>query len=137
MYKKTRVRYKHGRSHTKYIHTVKGVPQGDPLSTVIFNLVVNPMLRELEKHNICYRIRPSMGQTLMMYADDFACICKSEEELQQAINICKKCIKFGAQGITVHPRPDERHTKFSDLSAICRYFDKFPLMLFYKRRLDY
>ena len=34
------------------------------------------------------------------------------------INICKKCIKFGAQGITVHPRPDERHTKFSDLSDI-------------------
>ena len=34
------------------------------------------------------------------------------------INICKKCIKFGAQGITVHPRPDERHTKFSDLHEI-------------------
>ncbi len=34
------------------------------------------------------------------------------------INICKKCIQFGAQGITVHPRPDERHTKFSDLSNI-------------------
>ena len=33
-----------------------------------------------------------MGQILMMYADDFACICKSEEELQQAINICKKCV---------------------------------------------
>ena len=35
-----------------------------------------------------------MGQTLMMYADDFACICKSEEELQQAINICKKCVDY-------------------------------------------
>ena len=34
------------------------------------------------------------------------------------INICKKCIQFGAQGITVHPRPDERHAKFSDLSNI-------------------
>jgi pyridoxine 5-phosphate synthase len=34
------------------------------------------------------------------------------------IDICKKCIKFGAQGITVHPRPDERHTKFSDLFEI-------------------
>ena len=34
------------------------------------------------------------------------------------IDICNKCIKFGAQGITVHPRPDERHTKFSDLSEI-------------------
>ena len=34
------------------------------------------------------------------------------------IDICKKCINFGAQGITVHPRPDERHVKFSDLHDI-------------------
>ena len=34
------------------------------------------------------------------------------------IEICKKCIQFGADGITVHPRPDERHTKISDLSEI-------------------
>ena len=34
------------------------------------------------------------------------------------IDICNRCIQFGAQGITVHPRPDERHTKFSDLSEI-------------------
>ena len=34
------------------------------------------------------------------------------------INICRECIKFGAEGITVHPRPDERHAKFSDLSDI-------------------
>ena len=27
-------------------------------------------------------------------------------------------INFGADGITVHPRPDERHTKFSDLEDI-------------------
>ena len=34
------------------------------------------------------------------------------------IEMCKKCINFGADGITVHPRPDERHTKFSDLPKI-------------------
>ena len=40
------------------------------------------------------------------------------------LNICKKCIKFGAQGITVHPRPDERHTKFSDLPEISNLVSK-------------
>ena len=40
------------------------------------------------------------------------------------INICKKCIKFGAQGITVHPRPDERHAKFSDLPEISNLVSK-------------
>ena len=34
------------------------------------------------------------------------------------IEICKKCIQFKVDGITVHPRPDERHTKFSDLEDI-------------------
>ncbi len=28
------------------------------------------------------------------------------------------CEKFGAQGITVHPRPDERHIRYSDLSPL-------------------
>ena len=31
------------------------------------------------------------------------------------INISDKCLRYGADGITVHPRPDERHAKFSDL----------------------
>lgn len=28
------------------------------------------------------------------------------------------CEKFGAEGITVHPRPDERHIRYSDVYAI-------------------
>ncbi len=28
------------------------------------------------------------------------------------------CEKFGAQGITVHPRPDQRHVKYSDIPAL-------------------
>lgn len=28
------------------------------------------------------------------------------------------CEKFGAQGITVHPRPDERHIRYSDLQPL-------------------
>ena len=34
--------------------------------------------------------------------------------LKAAIN----CERFGAQGITVHPRPDERHIKYSDVREI-------------------
>lgn len=29
-----------------------------------------------------------------------------------------KCQEFGAQGITVHPRPDERHIRYADVRAI-------------------
>ena len=34
------------------------------------------------------------------------------------VDISKKCIEYGADGITVHPRPDERHVKFSDLQEL-------------------
>ncbi len=34
------------------------------------------------------------------------------------IQVAKDCELFGAQGITVHPRPDERHAKFSDLAPL-------------------
>ncbi len=34
------------------------------------------------------------------------------------IDICDKCIEYGAEGITVHPRSDERHVKYSDLSLL-------------------
>ena len=29
-------------------------------------------------------------------------------------DFCKKIITYGAKGITIHPRPDERHIKYSD-----------------------
>lgn len=34
------------------------------------------------------------------------------------IQVAKDCEHFGANGITVHPRPDERHIKFSDLMPL-------------------
>jgi pyridoxine 5-phosphate synthase len=34
--------------------------------------------------------------------------------LEAAIN----CQRFGAQGITVHPRPDERHIRYQDVYDI-------------------
>lgn len=34
------------------------------------------------------------------------------------LQVAKDCERFGAQGITVHPRPDERHCKFSDLPIL-------------------
>ncbi len=31
------------------------------------------------------------------------------------LQVAKDCEAFGAQGITVHPRPDERHTRYNDV----------------------
>ena len=46
-------------------------------------------------------------------------------DLPNLIDISNKCLNFGADGITVHPRPDERHAKFSDLEPLNNLLAKF------------
>src|SRR5580704_18892689 len=36
------------------------------------------------------------------------------------VQVAIDCQKFGADGITVHPRPDERHIRYSDVRAISK-----------------
>lgn len=38
--------------------------------------------------------------------------------LPDVLKCALDCEKFGAQGITVHPRPDERHIRYSDVIAL-------------------
>ncbi|MDX1941977.1 MAG: pyridoxine 5'-phosphate synthase [Saprospiraceae bacterium] len=38
--------------------------------------------------------------------------------LPDIIQVAKDCETFGAQGITVHPRPDERHIRYADVPAL-------------------
>ncbi len=38
--------------------------------------------------------------------------------LPDLIQLAKDCESFGAQGITVHPRPDERHIRYSDIPLL-------------------
>lgn len=34
------------------------------------------------------------------------------------VKVAKDCERFGADGVTVHPRPDERHVRFSDIPIL-------------------
>lgn len=38
--------------------------------------------------------------------------------LPDLVQIAKDCEDFGAQGITVHPRPDERHIRYDDIPVL-------------------
>ena len=39
-------------------------------------------------------------------------------EVPDVVQFAKDCERFGAQGITVHPRPDERHIRYNDVYAL-------------------
>ncbi len=38
--------------------------------------------------------------------------------LPDLVQVAKDCEAFGAEGITVHPRPDERHIRYSDIPQL-------------------
>lgn len=40
------------------------------------------------------------------------------ENVPDVEKVAVDCESFGAQGITVHPRPDERHIRHSDVFAL-------------------
>lgn len=40
------------------------------------------------------------------------------ENVPDVIKFAKDCEKYGAQGITVHPRPDQRHITYEDVRAL-------------------
>ena len=39
-------------------------------------------------------------------------------EIPNLVQVARDCQRFGAQGITVHPRPDQRHIKYEDALAL-------------------
>ena len=46
--------------------------------------------------------------------------------IPNVIHAAEQCIAAGAQGITVHPRPDQRHIRTSDVYQLAELLHRFP-----------
>ena len=69
--------------------------------------------------------------SLSVNVNKFALIRNARDaDMPNLSKISKKCIKYGADGITVHPRPDERHAKFSDLEILKKLTNEFEKIEF-------
>ena len=44
------------------------------------------------------------------------------ENYPNLLNTALDIVKFGAQGITIHPRPDERHIRYKDAVDLKKIF---------------
>lgn len=40
--------------------------------------------------------------------------------------VARRCLAWGVHGITVHPRPDERHTRYADVLELARIVREYP-----------
>ena len=87
LYKKTKCAIKVNDRITDFFNYSKGVRQGCPLSSVLFNLYVNDIFDTINKHSTSdvYLNRNNKINALM-YADDLVLISRTKEGLQRQID---------------------------------------------------
>lgn len=80
----------------KFEKTVKGCPQGSPLSPMLSNIVLNELDHELERRRLRYA----------RWADDFIILVKSERAAQRVMEGVTKYLE-GTLGLTVNKEKSE------------------------------
>ena len=77
---------------TETVKVQVGVRQGDPLSTTLFNLAINPLLWALaQEEGLAFGVRRS---TVLAYADDIVIVVRSFDQLQRLLG---RVEEYGAQ----------------------------------------
>jgi pyridoxine 5-phosphate synthase len=53
-----------------------------------------------------------------------------DQDTPNLLQLAQKCIDYGCHGLTVHPRPDERHIRYSDLKPLKTVISTYPKIEF-------
>ena len=68
---------------------------------------------------IVLQVNEDMKTNLSVNINKVALIRNSRgEHLPNLVQIAIDCERFGAEGITVHPRPDQRHVRYDDIAPL-------------------
>ncbi|MBD3318215.1 MAG: pyridoxine 5'-phosphate synthase [Chitinivibrionales bacterium] len=68
---------------------------------------------------------------LSVNVNKFALLRNSRDgDIPNVLLMAKRCVEAGAHGITVHPRPDERHIRYTDAVEIGAYVDSLSAVEF-------
>ncbi|NWI09426.1 PO21 protein, partial [Crypturellus soui] len=78
-----------GPRRSGYIKILGGVKQGDPLSPILFNLALDPLLCKLEELDLGFKYGEQLISSLA-FADDLALLSDSWESMQQSIEVVEE-----------------------------------------------
>ena len=92
---------------TAPIQCNKGVKQGCPLSPILFNLVMEPLIRAVDTiHSAGYTIGNHTIRSLA-YADDLCILTQSTSEMQEVLQATQRASNWA--GLTFNPRKCGTH----------------------------
>ena len=91
---------------SRNINIRKGVKQGCPLSPLLFNFCINPLLDKLDEEGSGYHIDTDLKHTCQAYADDVIICSSTKEGLQQNLDIIESFLKYSC----IKVNADKCHT---------------------------
>jgi len=76
--------------------------------------------------NRAYRI-PALMTHLSINLNKIALLRNARgRDFPNVIEYAEKCLRFGAAGVTIHPRPDQRHARYSDAFELAEWIKAYP-----------
>lgn len=75
---------------TQHINVTKGVRQGDPLSPLLFNLFINPVVERIHTEELGYELESGRQISILAFADDLVGISSSLSNLAVIWTIINK-----------------------------------------------
>ena len=114
-----------GSEESDTINIHKGVKQGCPLSPLIFNFCMNPLLSKLEQEGEGYSIDDDCTLKVQAYADDIILFSSTREGLQNNLNIVDNFMKYAK--VTVNT--SKCHTMSYVIRNCRRVYEEAPFQI--------